>query len=99
MSHEVLKFSDRVTALPIIHGSGDCALEVRRMMLENSFECVAVPLPPSFQANVEFAVRGLPTATMVTQSESPPAWSVEWSPDNQTEEDDQIFRLKCKKGS
>ena len=93
MPHEVLKFSDRITALPIIHGSGDCALEVRRMLLENRFECVAVPLPPSFQENVELAVGGLPTATMVTQAESPRAWNVEWSPDNQTEADEQPCTL------
>lgn len=93
MPHDVLKFSDRITALPIIHGSGDCALEVRRMLLENRFECVALPLPSSFQENVELAVHGLPTATMVTQAESPRAWNVEWSPDNQTEEDEQPCTL------
>jgi len=92
-SHEVLKIGDRITALPIIHGSGDCALEVRRMMLENPFDCVAVPLPPSFRADVEFAIRGLPTATMVTQAEPPRSWNTTWSgettPDDGEEQDPQ----------
>ena len=51
--HELLKLGDRITVLPVIHGSGDFALEVRRVMLENDFDCVAVPLPPSLQEGVE----------------------------------------------
>ena len=30
MLDDVLRFSDRVTAVPIVHGSGDFALEVLR---------------------------------------------------------------------
>ena len=63
----IFKLSDRVTLLPVLHGSGDFALEVRRMLLENRFDCVAVPLPPSFQADVEAAVDDLPTIHIVTQ--------------------------------
>ena len=52
----VLQFSDRVFCLPIIHGSGDFAIEVRRVMLSQRFDCLAVPLPPSFQHDVEQAI-------------------------------------------
>jgi hypothetical protein len=40
----------------VIHGSGDCALEARRLMLAERFDCLAVPLPASFQTDVETAV-------------------------------------------
>lgn len=53
MMTPVLALSDRVSILPIIHGSGDCALEVRRHLLRHEFDCLAVPLPPSFQFEVE----------------------------------------------
>ncbi|MFM8252992.1 MAG: hypothetical protein ACKOBW_15465 [Planctomycetota bacterium] len=65
----VLAVGDRLTLVPIVHGSGDCALEVRRLLLEHSFDCLAVPLPPSFQADVEQAIDFLPVPTLVTQRE------------------------------
>src|SRR5947199_7333309 len=69
MADPFLRFSDRVACLPVIHGSGDFALEVRRLMLDERFDCVAVPLPPSFKRDVEAAVKLLPAVTMVTQAE------------------------------
>ncbi|MFW6162785.1 MAG: hypothetical protein ACODAJ_08425 [Planctomycetota bacterium] len=66
----VLDFSERVACVPIVHGSGDFALEVRRRMLAERFDCVAVPLPPSFQADVEAAVERLPAISMVVQPSS-----------------------------
>lgn len=72
--HALLTFSERLHVLPVIHGSGDFALAVRRVMLENKFDCVAVPLPPSFQTHVEEAVSSLPTPTVVVQKE--PLWQV-----------------------
>ncbi len=79
----ILRFGPRILALPVIHGSGDCALEVRRIMLQQSFDCVAVPLPASFQADVETAVQRLPTPTAVIQREDSPfttAWSAAADP-------------------
>ena len=55
--------------LPVIHGSGDCALMVRRAMLAQRFDCLAVPLPRSFQAEVEAAIEQLPTPSVVIQAE------------------------------
>ena len=75
----VLQFSDRVTCLPIIHGSGDFAIEVRRVMLTQSFDCLAVPLPPSFQADVERAIGFLPNVSIVTQEEQVPFSVQEWT--------------------
>lgn len=81
MPHDVLRIGPKITALPVIHGSGDFALCVRRMMLEHEFDCLAVPLPPSFQQGVEAAVADLPRPALVAQEE-PREFAVrDWSPD------------------
>ncbi|MCA9271381.1 MAG: hypothetical protein KDA41_23015, partial [Planctomycetales bacterium] len=80
MADDVLRLSDKVTCLPVIHGSGDFALAVRQFMLRRAFDCVAVPLPRSFQADVEQAIGFLPSPTVVLQRE-PPTYRTEWSPD------------------
>jgi hypothetical protein len=91
MLSEILQLSPRVAVLPIIHGSGDFALEVRRVMLAHRYDCLAVPLPPSFQQEVETAIEWLPTPSLVLQREAPrfPAsWSPhDWSPEENEEED------------
>lgn len=74
-----LQFSDRIYCLPVIHGSGDFAIEVRRLMLEQSFDCVAVPLPPTFQADVEHAIEFLPKISFVVQDEPFVVETQEWS--------------------
>lgn len=81
-----LAFSPRITCLPIIHGSGDFAVEVRRRMLADPFDCVAVPLPPSFQADVERAIDHLPQLTIVAQEEPREHFVTEWTGDD-TDED------------
>lgn len=82
-----LSISDRITALPVIHGSGDFAVEVRRMMLAQRFDCLAVPLPPSFGEAVFSAVDRLPAVTAVVQPE-PREYDVEdWSPDSEESSD------------
>ncbi len=70
MSSDFLRISPKIACLPIIHGSGDYAIEVRRRMLATDFDCLAVPLPPSFQADVERAVHLLPSISAVLQDES-----------------------------
>src|SRR5262245_61046815 len=62
-----LALSERVCVLPIIHGSGNFAVRVRDEMLARTPDCLAVPLPPSFQEQVEAAVAGLPTVRAVVQ--------------------------------
>ncbi len=68
---ELLRIGERIAVLPIIHGSGQCALTVRRWMLENQFDVVAVPLPPSFRDAVESAVLELPKPSIVIQPSHP----------------------------
>jgi len=63
----VFEFSQRITAFPVVHGSGDYAQEVRRVLLARRYDCVAVPLPPSFQRAVEEAVEALPQVHIVAQ--------------------------------
>ena len=76
---KVLQLSERILVLPVVHGSADCALEVRRMMLSHSFDRVAVPLPESFQAETERLIVDLPSPGIVVQRETPD-YTAEWSP-------------------
>ena len=84
MISEVLKIGPHVTVAPVVHGSGDFAWEIRRLMLNNSFDCVAVPLPESFQTDVEQAILSLPTPSVVFQSDRSVA-AKEWKPDSEPE--------------
>src|SRR6476646_3726419 len=93
MASTVLCLGTRITCLPVIHGSGYFALVVRGLLLEESFDCVAVPLPPSFQADVERGIELLPTPTIVTQPETP-RFGAEWSPE--TDESDEGTDLEAK---
>jgi len=79
-SPSLLRFSPRLTVLPIIHGSGDFAVEVRRRMLAEPFDCLALPLPDSFREPLEAAVLELPSPGLVLQRE-PRVWDIpEWQP-------------------
>jgi len=62
-----LTISPRIRVLPIIHGSGDFAIQVREELLSRPYDCVAVPLPPSFQEHVEAAIERLPRISVVVQ--------------------------------
>jgi hypothetical protein len=69
-----LSLGERIHAFPVIHGSGDCAVAVREWMLEHSPDCLAVPIPPSFQDDVMEAVHRLPVVSAVVQRD---AWAPE----------------------
>jgi hypothetical protein len=71
MTQNILTIGDRIRVVPVIHGSGDSASEVRRVLLSSDVDCVAVPLPPSFQADVEEGILNLPGISLVAQAESP----------------------------
>ena len=73
-------------------------------MLEQSFDCVAVPLPESFREEVEAGVVQLPRPSIVIQRPTPtfeqtPDWQAsEWTPDRDEsdgagEDDDDEARL------
>ena len=76
---EILKLGSRVTALPVVHGSGDFAWEVRRRMLDEKFDCLAVPLPQSFQKNVEMQIMQLPAISVVMQRDLR-GYTTDWAP-------------------
>jgi hypothetical protein len=63
----LLRVSPRIVFLPIVNGSGQFAMTTRRWLLEHSFDCIAVPLPPSFRDDVEAAVLELPQPSIVIQ--------------------------------
>ena len=64
---DFLRIGPKIRVLPIIHGSGDFAIRVREELLSRSYDCVAVPLPPSFQDEVESAIERLPTLSVVAR--------------------------------
>src|ERR1700679_984151 len=67
---DFLRVSPRARVLPIVHGSGDFAIRVRDELLSQPCDCLAVPLPPSFQDAVEEAVRQLPRVSAVVQRDA-----------------------------
>jgi hypothetical protein len=67
---DFLRIGQRVRVLPIIHGSGDCAIRVREELLSRPYDCVAVPLPASFQDEVEDAITRLPQISAVVQRDA-----------------------------
>ncbi len=95
MLSDFLKISPRISVLPIIHGSGDFAVEVRRVMLSQKFDCVAVPLPVSFQPAVERAMDFLPGISAVLQEEprsfANPGWTGDDDDDDSDEDDPRVF--------
>ena len=64
----LLAMGPRVVALPVVHGSADFALAVRDEMLKGRYDCLAVPLPPSWRDEVVRAVRDLPRVSCVSQA-------------------------------
>src|SRR5262245_20153261 len=64
---DFLRIGPRVRVMPIIHGSGDFAVQVREELLSRPYDCVAVPLPPSFHEDVEAAIDELPRVSIVVQ--------------------------------
>ena len=65
----VFALSPRLTVWPVVHGSGDFALEVVRRLKVQSFDCVAVPIPASFEHAVEDAVSHLPQISVALMAE------------------------------
>ncbi len=66
---DALQLSPRITILPIVHGSGDMAQEVRDLLMAAPWDCVALPLPPSVESAVERAIEDLPRVHLVIREE------------------------------
>lgn len=62
-----LALGSRITCLPVVHGSGHCALVIRKWLLEHPCDCLAVCLPESFRNDVLEAINSLPTPSIVLQ--------------------------------
>jgi hypothetical protein len=88
MLDESLQLSPRISVAPVLHGSGDFAVEVRRILLAHEFDCLAVPLPPSFQTPVEQAIDRLPNVTAVIQEECPSFSTNDWTPHSDRDEEE-----------
>ena len=57
-------------------------------MLGEEFDCLAVPLPASFQEDVERAIKILPSVTAVLQEEPSSFTASEWTPESDMEDDE-----------
>ena len=68
-SDAILDLGPKVTVLPVLYGSGDFAIEVRRLLAGIEYDCLAVPLPPSMSAPLEEGVGLLPRVSVVLQEE------------------------------
>ena len=72
----LFKLDENITLIPVVHGSADFAFEIRRIMLQSRWDCLAAPLPQSFRDPVLEAVRELPRINVVVQEEpSGTAWN------------------------
>jgi len=67
---QILKLSDRIQFLPVVHGSGSFAREVRHQLLSNPCDCLAIALPPEFQPTVEQGINHLPAISLSCQEQS-----------------------------
>ena len=89
-----LQVDDSLTLLPVVHGSASYAVAVRRFLLENSFDCIAVPLPPSFRLAVLAGIEQLPTPSAVVQVSTASSESDDYSEANaEHDESDAIVRF------
>ena len=65
----IFRLSTRIELFPILHGSGDVAQEVRDRLISRRYDCLAVPLPPSFEHPLEEAIVDLPSISVIIQPE------------------------------
>ena len=66
---QALKLSERIQFLPVIHGSGSFAREIRHQLLALPCDCLAVALPPEFKQTVEEGINLLPNISLSCQIE------------------------------
>lgn len=68
-TQDVFALSDRIQVLPVVHGSGNFTREVRQRLLSSGCDCLAVCLPPEYQATVERGLQLLPYITISCMEE------------------------------
>ncbi len=86
MTQSPLQVGERITFVPVVHGSGHCALVVRQWLLDHQYDCIAVCLPESFRQPVLEAITNLPTPSIVLQR-SLPEFGGSWQPDSSANDD------------
>ena len=86
----LLRISDRITFLPVVHASGQFSIAVRRFFLNHRFDALAVPLPESFADEVERGILELPKPSIVVAHEGGNRFlpATTWSPDGNSNVDD-----------
>jgi hypothetical protein len=67
MARSCFEVDSRLTLLPVVHASGPYARAVEQWLLEQSMDCLAIPLPPSFGEPVCSAVLKLPAPSIILQ--------------------------------
>ena len=82
---DFLSLSPRVRVIPVVHASGDFAQEARDRLLRLEPDCLAVPLPPSFEEAVEAGVENLPRVSLAAAREGEASWSKEWEKEDEEE--------------
>ncbi len=70
LSSGVFQLGRHISLVPVLHGSGDFGVEVRRIILSRRFDCIAVPIPSSFLEPVREAILDLPRIKVVGIEES-----------------------------
>lgn len=66
---DIFTLSPQIRIVPLLHGSGDMAQEVREALIQHPYDCLAVPLPPSAEPVLEAAIEDLPSIHVVLYSE------------------------------
>ena len=61
----VLTLSPKIRILPIQHGSGNVAQEIRELLLSMQMDCLALPLPSSVEMVSEEGINGLPSISLI----------------------------------
>ena len=93
MSLSPFRLSPNIHCLPVVNGSGDCALAVRRWLLEHQCDCLAVALPDSFRPAVLDGVEQLPSPSIVLQQPSA-SYEQHWTPESDSEDDEEDPKLE-----
>ncbi len=60
----IFTLSDKIEAIPVVHGSGHFTREVRARLLASGMDCLAVALPREFQDTVMAGIERLPEITL-----------------------------------
>lgn len=60
-----MKLSDSLTVIPILHGKTVFSRQIRKLCLEQKFDCIAVDIPEVFSAEIGSAVEKLPYISAV----------------------------------